>query len=96
MEEDSTPRTPFHFGTRLHLYPHTPHFTAPFDPAYFQVPVDSLGQLLGQLTMVEQPLTSQTVSFDVAAAESFVVTPSMFSTTPESHLYGEFSILIGY
>ena len=46
--------------------------------------------------MAEQPLTSQTVSSDVAAAESFVATSSMFSTTPELHLYGESSILVGY
>ena len=78
------------------MYPYTPHFTTPFDPVSFQVPVDSLGQLLGQLTMVEQPSTSQTVSFDAAMAESSITTSSMFSTTPESHLYGESSILIGY
>ena len=58
MEEDYTPGTPFHFGTGLYLYPHNLIFIAPFDPAYFQVPVDSLGQILGQLTMVEQPSTS--------------------------------------
>jgi hypothetical protein len=46
--------------------------------------------------MAEQPSTSQTVSSDAAAAESSVVTSSMFSTTPESHLYGESSIPVGY
>ena len=34
--EEETPRTPFHFRIGLHLYPHTPHFTAPFDLDYFQ------------------------------------------------------------
>lgn len=68
MEEDSTPGTPFDFGVGIYIYPHSPHFTAPFDPAYFQVPADSLGQLLGQLTMAEQPSTSQTVSSDAAGA----------------------------
>ena len=48
FEEYTTPGTPFHFGTGLCLYPYTPRFTAPFDLAYFQVPVDSLGHLLGQ------------------------------------------------
>ena len=95
MEEDSTPGTPFHFGIGLYLYPHTTHFTAPFDRVYFQVHVDSLGQILGQLTMFKQPSTSQTVSSDEAAAESFVATSSLFSTTPKSHLYGESSIPIG-
>jgi len=49
-----------------------------------------------QLTMAKQPSTSQTVSSDAATTKSFVVTSSMFSTTPESHLYGESSILVGY
>ena len=47
LEEDSTPGTPFHFGSGLYLYPNTPDFFASFDPASFQVLVDSLGQLLG-------------------------------------------------
>ena len=51
--EVETPRTPFHFGTRLYLYPHTPHFTAPFDIDYFQTPVDLLGNLFRHLTMAE-------------------------------------------
>ena len=46
--------------------------------------------------MAKQPSTSQTISSDAATVESSVVTYSMFSTTPESHLYGESSILIGY
>lgn len=46
--------------------------------------------------MAEQLSTSHIVSFDAAAAKSSVATSSMFSTTPESHLYGEFSILVGY
>ena len=64
--EVESPRIPFHFGMGLNIYPYTPHFTAPFDPSSFQVPVDSLGQILGQLTMAEQLLTSQTVSSDAA------------------------------
>jgi len=96
LEEESTPGTPFHFGARLYLYAHTPHFTALFDPAYFQVPIDSLGQLLGQLNMDEQLSTSQTISSDAVVAESYVATSSMFSTTPESHLYGESSVPVGY
>lgn len=46
--------------------------------------------------MDEQLLTYHTISFDVAIEESSVITPSMFSTTPESHMYGESSIPIGY
>ncbi|MCY6525147.1 hypothetical protein, partial [Actinobacillus pleuropneumoniae] len=55
----STFGTPFHFGVWLYLYHHTPHFTAPFDPAYFQV---FFRTTLGQLTMAEQPSTSETIS----------------------------------
>ena len=29
--EEETPKTPTRFGPGLYLYPHTPHFTAPFD-----------------------------------------------------------------
>jgi len=54
-----SPRTPFHFGTGLYLYPYTPHFTTPFDLDYFHTPVDSLGNLFGHLTMAES--TSQTI-----------------------------------
>jgi len=60
------------------------------------MPLDSLGQLLGQLTMVEQPQTSQTTSSDAVAARSFAATSLMFTTTPESHLYGQPSIPAGY
>ena len=77
MEKDSTPGTPFHFGTGIYLYPHTPHFTAPFDPTSFQVPVDSLGKVLGQLTMAEQLSTSVTISSDVATEKSLVATSFM-------------------
>ena len=96
LEEDSTTGTLFHFGTGLYLCPNTPDFFAPFDPASFQVPFNSLGQLLGQLTMAEQLSTSQTVSSDAAAAESSIATSSMFSITPESHLYGKSSVPVGY
>lgn len=51
--EEETPRTPDQFGPRIYIYPHTPHFTTPFDPNYFQTPVDSSRNLLGHLTMVE-------------------------------------------
>jgi len=51
--EVESPRTPFCFGTGLYLYPHTPHFTAPFDLDYFQTPVDLLGNLFGNLTMAD-------------------------------------------
>jgi len=83
LVEDSTPGTSFHFGTGLNLYPTTPDYFASSDPASFQVLAESLGQLLGQLTMAEQPLTSEIVSFDAVAVETSFVTPSMFSTTPE-------------
>ena len=73
-----------------------PNFFSSFDPASFQVPIESLGQLLGHLAMAKQLLTSQTVSSNAAVADSSVVTSSMSSTTPQSHLYGESSILIGY
>ena len=92
--EEETPITPFHFGIRHYLYPHTPHFIAPFDLDYFHTPVDLLGNLLGHLIM-EEP-TSQTVPFVMAIAESSVATSSMFTTTPESHLYGVPSIPLGY
>lgn len=46
LEEDSTPRSSFHFGTGIYLYPNTPDFFASFDLASFQVPIESLGQLL--------------------------------------------------
>jgi len=45
--EDSTPGTPFHFGTGINLYPATPDYFASSDPTSLQVPVESLGQLLG-------------------------------------------------
>ncbi len=96
MEEDSRPGTPFHLGAMIYLYPHTPHFIDTFDPAYFHVSIESLRKNLGQITMAEQPSTSQTVSSDAASVESSVTTSSMFSTTLESHLYGEPSILVGY
>ena len=96
MEEDSTLGSPFDFVTGLYLYPNAPEYFSSFDPSSFQVPVESLGQLLGQLTMAEQPSASQTVSYDADVVEYYVVTSSMFSTTPESHLYGESSILVGY
>lgn len=83
MEEDSTLGTPFQFGTGVYLYPHTRDFSTPFDPTSFQVPIDSLGQILGPLTMDEQPSTSQTISSDAATSEYFVSTSSMFYTTPE-------------
>jgi len=47
LVEDFTPGTPFHFGTGFYLYPNTLDSFASFDPASFQVPVESLGQLLG-------------------------------------------------
>jgi len=78
LGEHSTHGTSFHLGTGLYLYPNTPDIFASFDPASFQVVFDSLGKLLGQLTMAEQPSTSQTVSSDAGAAKSFVVTSSMF------------------
>lgn len=46
--------------------------------------------------MAEQQLTSQTISSDIVAVDSSVVTSSMFSTTLELYLYGESSIPIGY
>ena len=48
------------------------------------------------LTRAEQPSTSETVSSNASAAKSSVATSSIFSTTLESHLYGEWSILVGY
>ena len=51
--EVESPKTSLHFGTELYLYPHAPHFTAPFDFDYFQTPVDSLGNLFGHLTIAE-------------------------------------------
>lgn len=48
--EEETPQTPTRFGPRLYIYPYTPHFTT-LDPVYFQTPIDSLGHLLGHLTM---------------------------------------------
>ena len=39
LEEDSTPGTPFHFGTWLYLYPSTSDFFTSFDPSSFQVPI---------------------------------------------------------
>ena len=92
--EVESPRTPFHFGTRLYLYPYTPHFNTPFDLDYFQTPVDSLGNLLGHLTMAES--TSQTVPCITATKESSTATSSMFTMTPESHLYGVPFIPSGY
>lgn len=77
--EVESPRTPFHFGTGLYLYPYTPHFTAPFDLDYFQTPIDSLGNLFGHSTMVES--TSQTVPSITATAKTSVITSSMFTTT---------------
>lgn len=96
LEEDSTPGVSFHFGTKIYIYPNTPDFFTSFDPASFQVPVKYLGQLLRQLNMAEKPSTSQTVSSNATVVESSVVTSLMFSTTPESHLYGESSISVGY
>ena len=47
LEEYSTPGTPFHFGIGLNIYPTTPNYFATSDRATFQVPVESLRQLLG-------------------------------------------------
>ena len=54
-EEETAPRTPTHFGPGIYLYPCFPQltYTTPLDPVYFQNPVDSLGNLLGHLTMAE-------------------------------------------
>jgi len=53
FEEETSPRTPTRFGPGIYLYPSFPQSTyiAPLDPVYFQNPVDSLGNLLGHLTM---------------------------------------------
>lgn len=92
--EEETPRTPFHFGIGLYLYPHTPHFTTPFDLDYFQTPVDLFGNLFGHLTMAES--ASQTVPSVTAKTKSSFTTSSMFTTTLESHLYGVPSVSLGY
>lgn len=88
-----SPRTPFHFGIGLHLYPYTPHFTTPFDIDYFQTPIDLLGNLLRHLTMAKS--TSQTVPSVTATAKSSITTSSMFTITPKSHLNGLPSIPSG-
>lgn len=51
---------------------------------------------MDKLTISEQPSTSRNVSFDVAAVKSSGATPTMFSGTFESHLYGTSSVPIGY
>lgn len=95
-EEETSPRTPTHFGLGLYLYPSFPQLTyaTPLEPVYLQAPIDSLGHLLGHLTTVET--TSQTVSSVTAATTSTVATSFMFTTTPKSHLYGGSSIPLGY
>ena len=92
--EEETPKTPTCFGPKLYLYPHTPHFTDPFDHVYFQTPVDSLRHLLGHLTMVES--TSYVVPSVIDATKSIIATSSMFTTMPESHFYGVSSVPPGY
>ena len=77
------------------MYPAAPRF-ASFNPASSRVPVESLGQLLDKLTMSEQPSTSRNVSFDATSEESSAATPSMFSGTPESQLYGASFVLVCY
>lgn len=84
-EEETSSKTPTHFGPGLYLYPSYPQLTTPFGHVYFQTPIDSLGQLLGHSTMAKT--TSQTVSSITDTTESIVAISSMFTTTPESHLY---------
>ena len=96
LQEETTPSTPAHFGSGLHLYSSFPHLTysAPIDPAQSQVLVYSLDYLLGYLTMAET--TSQTVPFVTFAIAYTVASTSMFSMTPESHIYGGLSVPLGY
>lgn len=96
LQEETTPSTPTHFGSGLHLYHYFPRLThsAPIDPFHSQIPIDSLQYFLGYLTMEET--TSQNIPYVTAVKTSIVASSLMFSTTPKSDLYGGLSVPLGY
>lgn len=96
IPQDETLLTPTHFGVDLYLYEsfHQSPTSAFFDPVSIRVPVDPIVYTFGRITM-PKPTSSIGPSILVATKPT-LATLSMFTTSPESHLYGGPSVPPGY